>query len=70
MFKIIFTLAYPFACVCFLCDFFFCNDHQFYWCEPMLKPLVVTRVMETLQCSQAWVGSRTLEYSLKALLLM
>jgi len=49
MLKIIFTLAYPFACVCFLVWFFLLQWSSIYWCEQMWKPLVVIKMMETLQ---------------------
>ena len=68
--QILFTLAYPFYLYLSSCVVIpFCNDHQNPWCEQIWEPLVIIVMMRMLHSSPAWVGFRSLEHLLWALLL-
>jgi len=45
----IYSLAYPFVCLCVMRGLFLCNDHQPCWCEQMWEPLAVVKLIGMLQ---------------------
>jgi len=49
------SLVYPFACLCVMCGFLLCDDHQPRWCEHMWDlPTVV--IMEVLRFDKSWTS--------------